>query len=41
MPATTLPPLPQSPMLDSNGELRPEWRRYLATLDIIIRRLND
>lgn len=38
---STLPPLPQSTMIDPDtGQLREEWRRYLAALDKIIRRLN-
>lgn len=40
MPTTELPPLPQSAPTDSNGNLRPEWRRYLAALDKIVRALN-
>ena len=40
MPATTLPPLPQSSLSDERGNLRPEWRRYLTALDKIVRTLN-
>jgi|CXWL01.1.fsa_nt_gi hypothetical protein len=41
MPDTSLPSLPQSSMVDpATGQVREEWRRYLAALDKIIRRLN-
>lgn len=32
-------PLPESEPLDENRRLRPEWRRWLKRLEIIIRGL--
>jgi len=40
MPATELPPLPESPMQDANGNLNPEWRRFFTALAKIVRTLN-
>lgn len=35
-----LPAIPQGPMTDKDGNLRPEWRQYLTALDKIVRALN-
>lgn len=41
MPTTTLPAQPTSSPIDvATGEWRAEWKRYLAEIDRIVRRLN-
>lgn len=40
MPAIDLPPRPQSALTDQNGNLRPEWVRWLDALERVVRALN-
>lgn len=33
--------IPRSPILDANGQLRPEWQNYLSGIQELSQRLND
>lgn len=37
---TLLPLPPSNQMTDASGKLTPEWRRYLESLDKLVRALN-